>query len=1255
MPISQAEVGYLQSLSDEDKTDLLGRLNTRLEEEGYGTKTLTGPKPSDYTSGKKEPSAWTRFKYGAEEMGWSVGKAVALGKRSDPLRDAQDAIQQEKWRRIEAGAPVHEVHSWEIAEMQNAQNSIKVQAMTELMRQQQLQQKEEYLSSKYEGIYGTPYAQSAAANVGRIGALLADPINFIPVVGQESLIARGMGWISKEGLEKIGVLAAQGGAITAMDQAISDMYATGEIDPENMAIAGGLGALLLPVAVMGGDKFFSWLKAKKAAGTKVTSEEVGQQLETYGMDLEQLDVSALADELNTSVLAENPAASFDKMAEEVSNASQLAEMQAKEAPTKVLAPEVETDVTRVATAYQENAKTLEALDATADPAARAGLLDQLADKANPEILPEPPALVKPRYDVGQHPDNLARREATRAKEFDASVELTRQAGLDASTSEDLPWFLKKQAGVGPTEGGPAGTPMFFKKQAGGISAQMATQLGTTFTGAAMGYAWDGEEGAVMGAMIGMGLPWASRKAYPALKSLLDAPGKVDDYLIRSTWGSAFARPWKRIEMTGGSAGKAIARNLDEAQKLVRERSGKLFYPLQKAFKGKDEAFQTNVMEVLQGRSKPLNAEAGQVASKIRKMFHDDIDEAVKLGLLKQENAAKYKTNDYFPRIYNEVFLSTDKGKELWIKQLTGVKFKPGDASIVQALEHILHGKGGEISDFIKLQKPFEKQGEYLVLTRAAAMRLLEKRRVADPRSRSRHLEKSRIFPKEWDAVLQPFLVKNPLAALANYIDDTSKRLQFAKVFGANDEGFERLASQMENDASVPHADYARQEYYKEVGQADKSEIITSQIGQSELQRRMWGGLNALATLKMTMSAILDLTQLPVMATAYLSKNMNPLRVAQVFTKGVFSTLDNQGELGKDAAELAAAAIDTTLMQYMSEGKLGNTLGGLLPGRLGESLRDPSYFKGILSPLNILNSPVTFLKAFGHLPAEHLNRLVAGSMGRANFEYLMGIKAKLEKGEIKFRTKAAEEKVRKGLEEMRIDPDKKSWEYDKDDYVRAANAFSDIVNFRNESDMPHWMQDNPFWAIATKFKSYGFKQGAFIKDHILPPAKEFILSGGTKGSLMPLMSYFGMGTTMGMAADEFKRWILSDDRELTLTERVLRAQMQFGGIGLMLDATVRFGSKYTGDAVSFVFGPIGSILWDTAAVEFPRFVDRAKEHGIVSEEALASLAHTVIKEPTGNFPGKKQMLDDLKEIYGRKKRKRERGKAKKSRARTTGSY
>ena len=156
--------------------------------------------------------------------------------------------------------------------------------------------------------------------------------------------------------------------------------------------------------------------------------------------------------------------------------------------------------------------------------------------------------------------------------------------------------------------------------------------------------------------------------------------------------------------------------------------------------------------------------------------------------------------------------------------------------------------------------------------------------------------------------------------------------------------------------------------------------------------------------------------------------------------------------------------------------------------------------------------------------------------------------------------------------------------------------------------------------------------------------------------MPLAYYFGVGTTVGMGADEFKRWILSDDRELTFTDRILRAQMQFGGIGLMLDATVRLGSSYAGDMASFIGGPIGGMLWETTNVEIPRTIDRAQEHGILSDEALASMAHTIIKEPVGNFPGKKKMLDDLKEIYGRKKRKKERGKGKANRGiRTTGSY
>ncbi len=1329
--MDQQTQDYLKGLSYEDKADLRDRLASRLETEGVINKRITPPTGESYKP-KNKPSALTQYTYGLEEMQWSVKNAIEIGKRGDPMTKAINAIQAEKFERIKKGENPSDVLQWEQQETHKAQSSIKIAAMSEMIRQQQLQAREKELSTRYAGVYGTEYANSGFAWAGRIHSLLTDPINAIPVLGQEGLVAKGISWISKKGLEKIGVLASQGGAITAMDQAIQDMYKTGEIDPKNAAFAGTLGAVLMPLAVMGGDHFISWMKAKKTAKSPVTAEEAGQIAERYGMDLEMLDTSALAGELNESILKQSAAESFDKLAGEVSGASQLAEAQAKEAIENTFGPEMVNEVSAVATTYESLAADLAAFGKAASPDERAALAEKIAEtslarelEAAGEALPTPPkgptkraavdraksdveefkaqeALVRgaeesvaafkarqaaaerfkpieagivrarkqqeipavlkktpqPRYDTDQSPQALARREATRDKEFELSTELTRQAGMRGAKED--PWFLKKQAEevapvVGPRQ--PGEVPLFFKKQAGGMSAQMATQIASTSAGAGLGYVWEGEEGAVIGALVGMGLPYASRKAFPLLKAAIDAPGKIDDYLIESTWGSAFSRPWKRLQVAGGNAGKQIALKLDEAQKLTRERSAKLFYPLQKMFKGTDEAFQTNVVQVLQGRAKPISAKAGEAAAHIRKLFNGDLDDAVSRGLIKADEAAKLKAaGGYFPRIYNEVFLSTDKGKELWVSQLTGVKFKPGDSSVMTALSHILHGKDTDISDFIKLEKPFKQEGEYLVLTRKAALRLLEKHRTADPRSRSRHLEKSRVFPKEWDAVLEPFMVKNPVAVMANYIDDTSKRMEFAKVFGANDEEFNRLADILDNEHSVPMGDVARQEYYKEVGDAERSRIIANQIGQSELQKRMWGGLNALATLKMTMSAILDLTQIPVMASSYLGKSQGPLQMARTYYKGIKGIFQNEpGELGKDASELAAAAIDTTLLQYMSEGKLGSTLGGLLPGRLGEKLRDPNYFKGVLSPLNIMNNPVAFLKAFGHLPAEHLNRLVAGSMGRAHFEYLMGIKGKLERNEIKFMRKRAEEKVRKGLEELRIDPDKKVSEYNKDDYVRAANAFSDIVNFRNDSDMPHWMQESPFWKLATKFKSYGFKQGAYIKEHILPPAKEFITSGGMKGDLMPLAYYLGVGTTVGMAADEFKRWILSDDRELTWTERILRAQFQFGGLGLMLDATVRLTSTYAGDTVSFVFGPVGSTLWDMASVEFPRTADRAKEHGVLSEEALASLAHTVIKEPTGNFPGKKQMLDDLKEIYGRKKRKKERGKAKNRGLRTTGSY
>jgi hypothetical protein len=732
----------------------------------------------------------------------------------------------------------------------------------------------------------------------------------------------------------------------------------------------------------------------------------------------------------------------------------------------------------------------------------------------------------------------------------------------------------------------------FARQRGNASTTALTHLASTASGGLIGFSLNGEEGAVLGAAGGLSLPLAARMVGKQLGKISEWANEDHASSLASAW--ATARP-AQVLKGFGTEGRRLANMMRTSQENIDIRMAdhlqKIRYKMEKI--SADEMQQ--VRKLLNHTISPSQTTraAKEAATIIRKELNSVLDDAVTAGVISAKKAAalkdKAKKDGYFPRIYDNVFLSSSKGKKEWVDAWASVGFSNATA-MRKALGSLLN----EDSDLVtKYMQYATRDGERFFLPQDKALQLLNIERHRTKSNRSNHLENARKIPEEAEQFLEPFLIKDPAAVLASYFNDTGRRIEFAKMFDTRmPDGTQRVdgtAIKLFEDIESKHgpaaADTARETYYSVIGDTGGSTVLKQRANLSDQQRKMLSAASSYQTItKLGLAQVAGTMQATINGMVKLlnATGGNPFATGKILAKGYLDLVTKEG---KDFAERTGAALETSLHQTLTEGGIGSA-----------------------------GAETTFLKYTGFLGVEKLQRNLGSNLGRAYAEDLVAKHTSAMAAFTRKPTKRNEyavDKLEKQMEELGLPVAVKPSDAD---FLRAGLRFSNEVNFRNTADKMPLAWQSPYAKLFTKFKSFAFHQAAFVKDNVIKPM--------ARGNAMPFLAYAGIGGTVGMGIDEIRRQIRSlggnKPESLEWGERYLRGLTMIGGMGLVSDMVAQVKQGGASYATSSLAGPMVGDVFNVSQGAL-KALEKADP-----DELLEAYVKTTV------FPGKEAVVEELKD-------------------------
>ena len=747
---------------------------------------------------------------------------------------------------------------------------------------------------------------------------------------------------------------------------------------------------------------------------------------------------------------------------------------------------------------------------------------------------------------------------------------------------------------------------YAKSQSGYIDRQMQQVLGSTAVGGVAGGMSADGEGAVMGALAGLAggvalLKLGKGSMHAGMKNITGNKTAMQNSLNRYV-----NRPLTMLRAMGAYGGTAIAKKFELADLRMNQWVGqatdkfhRVYAPI--ANNGLDEHF----VKVMQGVEEPANAAVAKAVRETRELMGKIVKKAEAHNIVTPAQRQKMLADKtYWPRVYNQLYLLSKKGEERWMEKLAGAETKL-DADVIESMsEAILGRRWTEVERNAHMIKEMER-GTYK-LSREWAKKLYNERAKDVISQRSTHLEnKRKINLKEQD-FLNEFLVQDPQKAMMMYLHDTAKRIAFAEQFGANDEVAIHFMRKLDKAGKRMEMEYMRDLYYGAVG-SDNSSIVQARTKLSSTERNLLGSVNAFETLKLSAAQVLQLTQATVNGMTYMSKH-GGIRALKTYYKGLKDSFTQEG---RDFAFKTGAAVETTFMQLVAEASTHSTI---------SSAFGKHKFDGFGSTiLNKFNNPSEFLSAIGFIYLEKGQRILAANMGKHWLDDLLKERTALQNvlkndpRNLPSKQRTRLHNINKTLNEMSIPPSMTEQQIRETPHLleRGAQAFSNIVNHTNSIEKLPLGYRGPYASTFLKFKSFAFHQSAFLADHVITPA--------LRGELRPLIAYLGVGSA-GMAPDEFRRMLKSDDSKLTNTQRYLRGLTAVGGAGIVWDGAINFASnKNAGQTWSFVGGPAVGDMQKIVSSYHDSFVKRDPRN----------FAGDVFSTVSGSYPGKKEIVEVIK--------------------------
>ncbi len=386
-------------------------------------------------------------------------------------------------------------------------------------------------------------------------------------------------------------------------------------------------------------------------------------------------------------------------------------------------------------------------------------------------------------------------------------------------------------------------------------------------------------------------------------------------------------------------------------------------------------------------------------------------------------------------------------------------------------------------------------------------------------------------PRKWD--LPGY--RRDMGVLFEDIDKGYKRLNWAKIFGADDEKLDIILKGMKETGGRSA---------QELGLKYLDNITKS--GKYYRGVRPWEqGLASLEVASKLSLAVLSHTSQPLNVAVYAGLKPTVKAMASLVKEFV----DNGNLRSSEDFSLKAGATWTEAMRRYKE------LYGEPSGQFGSKL----------------------LHATGFVALDKYRRIFASVAGRHLAEDLF---EELQQG-------ARPGVARQKLSQMGLDVGEavKRGYLSDDDLLQAAKRTSDVTQFTFDANqLPVSWKSSPMARIILQFKQYFYTQANFVKNFALKPAVKYLQSRGADGDIKPLVYMSILFPTLGEATADLREWARKgtlDERPQQPLERLIDNAAHAGAFGIYQDLVYNIASPSDSPIWHFVAGPVISDMVDLA--------------------------------------------------------------------------
>jgi len=693
------------------------------------------------------------------------------------------------------------------------------------------------------------------------------------------------------------------------------------------------------------------------------------------------------------------------------------------------------------------------------------------------------------------------------------------------------------------------------------------------------------------------------------KKMADKAGRISE-MDNTTWwqnnvGKLFNGQWVsqpfRVANTLGYYGKVYNELMTSAKEHINYNLANTLADYNKIF-NKYHVSEQEVRDYISGLTMDVTPEVAQAGKHVKQLLDRAVHSAVKVGVLTQKEAnemlAKAAKEGYFPRVLDREFLMTRKGREAFIKELGSLEF-----SNEHKAESIIKSLLGEVPPDMAAALKGSK-----TINASMAKRIYDTTMKHVYTNESRHLEKDRILPKKFEKSLAKFMLP-PKASIMSYVQDASTRIEMARNFGVKNEIFDHIITKMEHGGvSDSKLNMIKQTYFGAIRDS-RSDALSSFLNQPQRMLKAHHMLTNLANYKLMFAPIYNIGQSSINGSAQtmrLRGAVNPIKAFAISMDGVLKgALQTTGLARQEAIEeidRIGGAVSSTMMSVIGEGMSTAADTGI--ARAPEIL-NPAWW----------SKSTNFLRAVGYVASEVFNRRAGVFMGKAlleaNIEKKIAIQAKKK---LSFIDRRNLNKIDEVLNELGLDINAAAKDLTVKDLDMGSQRFSNMMNFTNDSNTTPLKWQTLHGRMLTKFKTFVLNQTTFFKVNVLESLK--------KGDVLPAMTYFGVGTPVGMGLDEFRRMVMGDDKHYSETQRTARAWTAFAGLGIWQDL-LRQGLRGPNDLLSFAAGPIVGDVVGTAAAT-AKTAKNSIQQGELDFSPLLKQGVRMVP-----FPGKAQVQKEMK--------------------------